>query len=563
MECPDCDFVLPAQARFCPSCGVRVERPAPDALADPIRDALEKGLGFQYRIERLLGRGGMGAVYLAHELALDRDVAIKVLRPERADSPELRERFRREARTAARLSHPNIVPLHTFGEVAGLVYFVMGYVRGESLAERLRTRGPMPQDAARLFLATLCDALDYAHRHGVVHRDIKPDNVLIDAESGDPRLTDFGVAKAGVAETQLTTVGYLLGTPDYMSPEQASGKGEVGPRSDLYSFGVLAYELISGLRPFRGDTPTEVVMQRLTHDAEPLRAVSPGVDGDFAAAINRCLRRDPAERWSDAANLREALLPSDDDAVAGTPRVIPLRIAALAMPICIVAVGYAAVFKALTHEPQSLGSSLALLARVLSPVVVVLAFSFVSLRREGFDVRAIARKGLQQPDWWRGWYPRSLRRRGDVWDRLPRYLRRLRIVWSAAIILMLAVLIPLLAVLFWSGRTSPLLVVDAAMIVVAFAGGFTIYLGKHHISRTFGMDVGDARRLVLAPTSRAAVWYRTAAARRVLGYGASAPAAAGADAIVDRPKAGVVPPTSDAPATVVRAKPDASPTDQR
>jgi len=216
---PECKVALPADARFCLSCGARLERRAPDSPADPLRDALEKTIGFQYRIERLLGRGGMGAVYLAHELALDRDVAIKVLPPERAGSRDVRERFRREARTAARLSHPNIVPLYTFGEVAGLVYFVMGYVAGESLAARLRARGPADADQARILLAAICDALDYAHRQGIVHRDIKPDNILIDAASGTPLLTDFGIARAQTGETQLTSVGQLMGTPQARPPQ--------------------------------------------------------------------------------------------------------------------------------------------------------------------------------------------------------------------------------------------------------------------------------------------------------------------------------------------------------
>src|SRR5262249_51175512 len=158
MECQDCGGALSAEARFCSNCGarIRISRDTPD---DPLREALEKAIGFQYRIERLLGRGGMGAVYLAHELALDRDVAIKVLPPEHAGTPQLRERFRREARTAARLNHPNIVPLHTFGEVNGLVYFVMGYVDGESLASRLRREGPLASDEARTLLAEMTEAL--------------------------------------------------------------------------------------------------------------------------------------------------------------------------------------------------------------------------------------------------------------------------------------------------------------------------------------------------------------------------------------------------------------------
>jgi eukaryotic-like serine/threonine-protein kinase len=156
-RCHECQAVLPPEARFCASCGVRVPVPV-ETPADPLLETLVKAIGFQYRIERLLGRGGMGVVYLAHELALDRDVAIKVLPPERASVPEVRERFKREARTAARLNHPNIVPLHTFGEVSGLLYFVMGYVAGESLAALLKREGALDVDAASRLLGALCDA---------------------------------------------------------------------------------------------------------------------------------------------------------------------------------------------------------------------------------------------------------------------------------------------------------------------------------------------------------------------------------------------------------------------
>src|SRR5215471_16355343 len=152
MQRRDCSAVSPQQPRFCPSCAARIEQDAPASAVDPLVEVLKKTIGFQYRIERLLGRGGMGAVYLAHELALDRDVAIKVLPPEQADAPQLRERFRSEARTAARLNHPNIVPLYTFGEVNGIVYFVMGYVDGESLSARLRREGPVATELARSIL---------------------------------------------------------------------------------------------------------------------------------------------------------------------------------------------------------------------------------------------------------------------------------------------------------------------------------------------------------------------------------------------------------------------------
>src|SRR5262245_23119608 len=257
MQCSECGAALIENARFCSNCGARIQTLR--EASDPLREALEKAIGFQYRIERLLGRGGMGAVYLAHELALDRDVAIKVLPPEQAGAPQLRDRFRREARTAARLNHPNIVPLHTFGEVNGLVYFVMGYIAGESLASRLSRTGPLTSEESRELLTELADALAYAHRNGVVHRDIKPDNILIDAETGSPRLTDFGIAKASFTDAHLTTTGQLIGTPAYMSPEQALGSADVDARSDIYSLGIVAYQMVSGRLPFEAGNPMDAL----------------------------------------------------------------------------------------------------------------------------------------------------------------------------------------------------------------------------------------------------------------------------------------------------------------
>jgi hypothetical protein len=523
VQCAECKVELPADARFCLSCGARVERSDPDVPADPLRDALEKAIGFQYRIERLLGRGGMGAVYLAHELALDRDVAIKVLPPERAGSREVRERFRREARTAARLSHPNIVPLYTFGEVAGLVYFVMGYVAGESLAARLQTRGPVTADEARVLLATICDALDYAHRQGVVHRDIKPDNILIDAASGTPLLTDFGIAKAPAAETQLTSVGQLMGTPDYMSPEQASGRSEIGPRSDLYSLGVLAYELVSGRRPFGGATTVETLMQRLTQEPRPLRVSAPDVDAELVATINRCLHRDPAQRWPDARSLRDALMPAEDDGSDDSPRFIPLRIGAAMVPLILVFVGYVAVFRRLTHQPLTLAGALGMLAGATAPFMMLVVVATTLLKREGLDVGTIARKALQQPRWWRGWYPRSLRRRGDVFDRLPPQVRRFRAFWSLGLLSLFGFFLPMQVVLLRSGHPEIAGLVRDAMVLTALLVAVGVHRCKKYISRTFDMNINDARKLALASTSRASIWHRTPSSMRLLGYTMTSP----------------------------------------
>ena len=268
-RCTSCQGRLPDDARFCAHCGAPARLP-PSEAGDPVRAALEAKLLRQYRIVRLLGRGGMGAVYLARDLTLDREVAIKVVKTE-TDSREVYDRFRREAKTAARLSHPNVVPLHAFGEVESMPYFVMGYVRGESLETRLRREGKLSEDEARRVLAEIADALDHAHRQGVVHRDVKPDNVLLEDESGRALLTDFGVAKAVGPGDSQTRVGSVVGTPHYMSPEQAAGRADVDGRSDIYSLGVMAYATLAGRLPFEGKSHEEILAKHMTQDPPPLR----------------------------------------------------------------------------------------------------------------------------------------------------------------------------------------------------------------------------------------------------------------------------------------------------
>src|SRR4051812_23864903 len=294
--------------RFCPVCGELV-RPAMDARGgDAIRRILERSIGDQYELLRVLGRGGMGIVYLARERALDRLVAIKVLSPDLSATPESRERFRREARTAAKLNHPGILPLHKFGEAEDLAYLVMEYVRGESLAELLQQERRLSPETTRRILAELADALDYAHRHGVVHRDIKPENVLIEDESGRTYLADFGIAKARASAETLTITGAIVGTPQYMSPEQAAGDRAVDGRSDLYSLGVLGYTMLGGRLPFEGRGMREILVRHATQPPPHLDSLVPGVPEDLASAIGRCLVKDPDGRWPDAKSLRQALI---------------------------------------------------------------------------------------------------------------------------------------------------------------------------------------------------------------------------------------------------------------
>lgn len=507
MQCHTCQAVLPPDARFCLSCGVRVEPSAPAPPADPLREALDKAIGFQYRIERLLGRGGMGAVYLAHELALDRDVAIKVLPPEQASTPELRERFKREARTAARLTHPNIVPLHTFGEVSGLMYFVLGYVAGESLAARLQRQGPFDSESARMLLASVCDALDYAHRQGVVHRDIKPDNILIDNRTGAPLLTDFGIAKAMLADAQLTTAGQLIGTPHYMSPEQAAGK-DVGPRSDLYSLGVVAYEMVSGDRPFDAVTPMDALTQRLTREPRPLSSVAGHVAPDLAQAIGRCLPREPANRWPDAKSLREALLPSEEE-TENTFEERLLRISMSVIALAVLASAHAAVYGLFTAGGRPSGRLVGALIGATLPMTIMALIALVRIRRQGVGRGGVLRHAFQQPNWWRGWYPRRLRRPTDVWDRLPRAVRLFRAYRGALLIYVMAVFIPIQLVALIGGDAPVLRSGLLPIMFALIAGLFAIRRRARALikNRTGATDV-DASRLLNTPTWRTSVWRR-------------------------------------------------------
>jgi len=523
MRCRDCNADLPAEARFCLSCGARVEGAAPGTPADPLLEALDNAIGFQYRIERLLGRGGMGAVYLAHELALDRDVAIKVLPPEHANTPQVRERFKREARTAARLSHPHIVPLYTFGEVSGLVYFVMGYVAGESLAARIRRQGPFDSEGARTLLASVCDALDYAHRQGVVHRDIKPDNILIEANSGAPLLTDFGIAKATL-DAHLTTAGQLIGTPHYMSPEQAMGKADVGPRSDLYSLGVVAYEMLSGQRPFEAETPLEALTQRLTRAPRPLASIAAGVAPDLAEAVGRCLQKEPANRWPDAKSLREALMPTEEETEFTSPVRVLQTTATIVLPLAFIAFGHLRVIAALRPDSQSIGRLAGLLAGCVAGMVVVSVVLVVRLRLEGLDLKSIMLKALQQPGWSRTWYPRFLRRRGDVWDRLPRTMRQFRMFKGLLLTYMLAVFAPLQLMTLWERRLPTL---RQLLFVAALTGLSLLFVLRRRAVKDMrtrsGAAAANAAALLNTPTWRVSIWRRPPAASLLAGTTTSRP----------------------------------------
>ncbi len=283
-------------------------------------DRLSAALADRYSLDRVLGRGGMATVYLARDLRHDRPIAVKVLHPEVAAAlgPE---RFQREIRVAAQLQHPHILPVYDSGAGAGVLWFTMPYVEGETLRQRLQHTGSLPVPEAVRILSCVARALGYAHRRGVIHRDVKPENVLVSQEN--VFLADFGVAKpfAAAANQQLTTAGLVLGTPAYMAPEQAAADPATDHRADIYAFGILAYELLAGEPPFANLPLGLLLAAHASREPEPITQRRPEVPSSLASLIARCLRKDPAERWDSAdalcGELQAASLPAPSPSPAG------------------------------------------------------------------------------------------------------------------------------------------------------------------------------------------------------------------------------------------------------
>jgi len=319
--CQRCGASLPSGTSFCPRCGtgIPVHRPwsgptlatPSGAVLEPRPEASEAQLAAlrratlgQYEILVEVGRGGMATVYLAHDLALDRKVAIKVLAPALLAMGEgMVERFKREARTAAALSHPHIIPIYAVNEGNEVLYFVMKHVQGRSLDAIVRDVGQLPLTMTQAILAQVADALGYAHRHGVIHRDIKTANIMLD-EEGWAVVTDFGIAKVVQAQG-LTMTGVTVGTPTYMSPEQCATTEEVTGASDQYSLGVVAYEMLTGTVPFQDDSIMSIMYAHFNQPPRPVTELRSDCPPNLAAAVMRMLEKDPASRW-----------PSMDDVVA-------------------------------------------------------------------------------------------------------------------------------------------------------------------------------------------------------------------------------------------------------
>ncbi len=310
MNCAHCDTPIPENSKFCLACGADLSDPGggprTTRTADGLPGRLARALEGRYEVTKMVGRGGMGAVFLAEDLTLERPVAIKVLPPDVSEDENLIGRFEREARTAAKLDHPNIIPIFAVEAVDDLHFFVMKFVSGKSFDDLLR-ESRLEIEQAQNYLWEAALALGHAHRRGVVHRDIKPANIMLDHD-GRLMLADFGISKAMQSKTQHTSTGQVIGTPHYMSPEQAKGLSVDG-RCDQYSLGVVGYQLLTGRLPFADDSVHTVIYKHIFEDPQPIRELNSDVPPYLATAVHRAMAKEPDDRFPTMEDFAQAVCP--------------------------------------------------------------------------------------------------------------------------------------------------------------------------------------------------------------------------------------------------------------
>jgi len=354
---------------------------------------LQAQLGGRYAIERELGRGGMGAVYLARDEKLGRPVALKVLPPEFATATALRDRFLRETRMAASFSHPNIVPVYAVEESDDFLAYVMGYIEGESVAERVRRAGPLSVREVVRLLQDVGYALAYAHGRGIVHRDVKPDNIMIERATSRALVMDFGVSRTIAAPEDsatagLTRVGEVVGTAEYMSPEQATGD-RVDGRSDLYSLGLTAYYALTGQVAMAADSTGKALVKQITETLPPMATVRPDLPAALAEAIDRCLMKDPDARFARAEELVEAL---DAAQLTGPEVPVPIRLFAQeagTLSLVLVMGSILAYFMAAAVSAENGGS-----VDMLLPVLLLAGVLFTRIAQTFGEARRLAVSGF-------------------------------------------------------------------------------------------------------------------------------------------------------------------------
>jgi len=319
MECPKCHFDNPADSKYCKECGTKVSPAVTETIEAP-KEELTRGttLANRYEIIEELGKGGMGRVYRVEDKKLSQEVALKLIKPEIAKDKKTIERFRGELKTARRIRHKNVCGMYDLGEEKGTNYITMEYVRGEDLKRLIRKMGQLSVGQAIPIAKQICEGLAEAHRLGVVHRDLKPQNVMVD-EDGNARIMDFGIARSLEAKG-ITGAGVMIGTPEYMSPEQVEGK-EVDQRSDIYSLGIILYEMVTGRVPFEGDTPFTIGMKHKSEKPQNPKELNTQISDDLNRVILRCLEKDKEKRYQSAGEVRSEL-QNIEKGIPTTERVV-------------------------------------------------------------------------------------------------------------------------------------------------------------------------------------------------------------------------------------------------
>ncbi|HSY81298.1 MAG TPA: serine/threonine-protein kinase [Gemmatimonadaceae bacterium] len=323
MFCAQCGTLVSANSKFCVACGQPVTNAEGSTLAlggtesERLLNTLKRGLAAEYDVERELGRGGMAIVYKAREIELDRPVALKVLPPELGPVGSVADRFKREARLAASLDHPNVIPVYRVGQAGGIMYMAMKFIDGKPLDAVLDAYGALPLPVILIVLRSAAAALAFAHEHGIIHRDIKGANILVDRDA-KVVVSDFGIARA-VESGTLTATGAMIGTPHFMSPEQCAGK-PVGPQSDQYSLGIVAYQMLTGSVPFDGDSLPEIIQHHWFTPVADYSLMRPDTPAALTVAVLRLLEKDPAKRFGSTQELvatLDAIRQTDADRAAG------------------------------------------------------------------------------------------------------------------------------------------------------------------------------------------------------------------------------------------------------
>ncbi len=434
------------------------------------RQRLQQALGDDYELHRLIGSGGFGTVYAAFDRRLERDVAVKTLRYDLFPTNAVLERFQREARAVAKLRHPNILPVYSVGQGEGLAFMVMPLIQGETLGQTLRVQGRLPPDEAIRIGAAVGRALHVAHRVGIVHRDVKPENILLEGDERHPLLADFGIAKAMDSDGELTRSGMIVGSPQYMSPEQAAGERNLDARSDIYSLGAVIYEMLAGRRPYEAANFQQLIVQQYTTEPPQIARLAPEIPTVLAEAVMRSLTKDPTGRWSSADEFASALLATGAAPAAVTSEG-PARRSWLERrgPLAI-------LLGLVTYYLQVTSGLLAVTGRAgvvpsIRPIVALfelglvvllgeMLWGMISARMNSGSWNAAFRAAFGQPRWWQVWYPRALRHPANVWDRMSPVVKVLRTILSLELAAV-PVAVPLIFVipnfnLLWSGANLQL-----------------------------------------------------------------------------------------------------------